>query len=204
MKRFTLWCAAMALPLLAACSFSLIPQSDFTETRTFDLASPEPLGELPFIVDVDAFSSECAGRFKMAFREAANQITVDEYNRWSMPPGAMLTKYLGARFAAQTGNQSRAGKPVFELDGSVLNCELDKTKKQVDPMVHFFIVEHGNDAFRITGTENYSIPVDDTSAEAFGAGMSKAAAQFADHVVSILTNELKIRAAETKNAPEKK
>ena len=204
MKRFTLWCAAMALPLLAACSFSLIPQSDFTETRTFDLAAPEALGELPFIVDVDAFSSECAGRFKMAFREDANRIVVDEFNRWSMPPGAMLTKYLGARFAAQSGNHERDGKPVFELDGSVLNCELDKTKKQVDLMVHFFIIEHGNDAFRITGTEDYAIPVDDTSAEAFGDGLGKAAAEFAGHVVSILTNELKMRASETKGEPEKK
>ena len=204
MKRFTLWCAAMALPLLAACSFSLIPQSDFTETRTFDLAIPESLGELPFIVDVDAFSSECASRYKLVFREEANRIEIDQFNRWSMPPGAMLTKYLGARFAEQCGNQERDGKPVFELDGSVLNCELDKTKKQVDLMVHFFIIERGNDAFRITGTEDFVIPVDDTSAEAFGAGLSKAAAKFADHVVTILTNELKIRDAEKKGAPEKK
>ena len=193
MKRFQLWCAAALIPFLAACSFSLIPQTEFTEPGTFDLASPEPLEALPFIVDVDAFSNECSGRFKMVYRENANRIDVDEYNRWSMPPGAMLTKDLAARFAAQTGNQGRAGKPVFELDGSVLTCELNKPKKQVDLMVHFFIVEHGSDTFKITGMKDYAIPVADDSADAFADGMNNAAAQFADHIVSILKDELKKR-----------
>ena len=140
----------------------------------------------------------------MVFREKGNRIEIDQYNRWSMTPGAMLTKYLAARFAATTGNQNRIEKPVFELDGTVLNCELDKTRKQVDLMVHFFIVEHDNDSFRIAGTEDYSIPVDDVSAEAFADGMNKAAAKLADHVVAVLKEELGKRAGEEKAAPEKK
>ena len=204
MKRFHLWCAAALLPLLAACSFSVIPQAEFTETRTFDLVSPSSIGELPFTVDVDAFSSECASRYKMVFREKGNQIIIDEFNRWSMPPGALLTKYLAARFAAPSGHYGLDGRPAFELDGTVLNCELNKEKKQVDLLVHFFIIEHGDDAFKITGTENYSIPVNGTSAEAFADGMNKVAANFADHVVSVLKDELRKRADEEKAAPEKK
>ena len=103
-----------------------------------------------------------------------------------------------------TGNQGRAGKPVFVLDGSVLNCELNKEKKQVDLLVHFFIIEHGDNDFRITGTENYGIPVDGTSAEAFADGMTKAAAKFADHVVFILKDELQKRADKAKASQEKK
>lgn len=201
MKRFLLWCAAALLPLLAACSFSLIPKSEFTETKTFDLAPPEPLTELPFLVNVESFSSECSGRYKMVFREDASRIGVDEYNRWVMPPGAMLTKYLAVCFAADSGNQEHAGKPVFVLDGSVLNWELDKTKKQVDMVVRYFIVEPGNSSFRITGTEDYSIPVDGTSAEAFADGMNKAAAKFAEHVVSALNRELRKRNDAAKEAP---
>ena len=204
MKRFQLWCAAALLPLLAACSFSLIPHTDFTETRTFDLAAPEPLEAQPFIVDVEAFSNECSGRFKMVFREDNSRIVVDEYDRWSMPPGAMLTKYLAARFAAQTGNQGRAGKPAFVLDGSVLNCELNKAKKQVNLMVHFFIVEQGNDSFKITGTKSYAIPVKEADAESFAEGMNKAAAQLADHIAAVLKDELKKRDDEAKEDPEKK
>jgi hypothetical protein len=203
MKHFMLWCAAALITLLASCNFSVIPPTDFTETRTFDLASPEPLGDLPFTVDVDAFSSECSGRYKMVFREDANRIEVDEYSRWSMPPGAMLTKYLAARFAARGGNHERNGKPTFELDGSVLNCEMDKAGKRTDLMVHFFIIEHGNDAFRITGTESYSIPAEKTTPEAFADGMNKAAAKFADHVATLLKEELVVRAEDSKNAPEK-
>ena len=204
MKRFQLWCAAALIPLLAACSFSLIPEAEITEPRIFDLASPSSIGETPFTVDVDAFSSECAGRYKMVFREASSRIVVDEYSRWAMPPGAMLTKYLAARFAAPSGHYGRDGRPAFELDGSVLNCELNREKKQVDLMVHFFIVEHGDNDFRITGTENYGIPVVGTSAEAFADGMTKAAAKFADHVVSVLKDELGKRAAKAKATPEKK
>ena len=203
MKRFHFWCAAALLPLLAACSVSLVPPTDFTEPKTFDLASPVPLDGLPFIVEVDSFSNECSGRYKMVFREKGNRIEIDQYNRWSMTPGAMLTKYLAARFAATADNQSRTGKPVFELDGTVLNCELNKAKKQVDLMVHYFIIEHGDETFKITGTEDYSIPVKDTSAEAFADGMNKAAGKFADQVAAVLTNELKTRAA-AKDAPAKK
>ena len=204
MKRFHLWCAAALLPLLAACNVNVIPPTDFTETRTFDLASPAPFDSLPFIVEVDAFSNECSGRFKMVFREETNRIVIDEYNRWSTTPGALLTKYLAARLAAKSGNQGRDGKPVFELDGSVLSCELNKPRKQVNLLVHFFIIEHGNDTLKISGTEDYSIQVEDTTAEAFADGMNKAAAKFADHVVSVLKEELAKRADEAKAAPEKK
>lgn len=204
MKRFRLWCAAALLPFLAACNINLVPPTDFTEPKTFDLASPVPLDGLPFIIEVDSFSNECSGRYKMVFREKGNRIEIDQYNRWSMTPGAMLTKYLAARFAATTGNQNRIEKPVFELDGTVLNCELDKVGKQVDLMVHYFIIEHGDETFKITGTEDYSIPVKDTSAESFADGMNKAAEKLADRIAAVLTNELKARAAETKEAPEKK
>ena len=115
MKRFPLWCAAALLPLLAACSFSVIPKTGYTETRTFDLSSPAPFGELPFIVEVESFSNECSGRYKMVVREDPNRIDVDEYNRWAMPPGAMLTKYLAARFAVPPDNHlSQSEKPVFD------------------------------------------------------------------------------------------
>ena len=203
MKRFSLWCAAALIPLFAACSVNLIPPTDYTDPRTFDLISPSPLEGLPFIVEVDAFSNECSGRFKMVFREETNRISVDEYNRWSMTPGAMLTKYLAARFAAPSNNQGRAKKTVFELDGSVLACELNKTTKEVDLMIHYFIVEPGEEDFKITGTEDYSIPVADSTAEAFAAGINKAAEKFADHIVGVLTKEIGARAADAKSSAAK-
>lgn len=203
MKRFSYLCAVALVTLLAACNVSLIPSTDYTEPRTFDLISPAPLESLPFIVEVDTFSNECSGRFKMVFREENNRISVDEYNRWSMTPGAMLTKYLAARFAAPSNNQGRAKKTVFELDGSVLNCEMNKTTKEVDLMIHYFIVEPGQENFKITGTQDYSIPVADTTAEAFADGISKAAEKFADHIVGLLTKELSDRAADVKASATK-
>ncbi|MBR4716499.1 MAG: hypothetical protein IKP09_00420, partial [Lentisphaeria bacterium] len=107
--------------------------------------------------------------------------------------------------AAQAENHlNRDGKPVFILDGSVLNCELNKTKKQVDLLVHFIIIEPGKDDFRITGTENCTVPAGEATPEAFADGMNKAAAKFADHVVAVLKEEIAKRADEAKAAPEKK
>ena len=203
MKRVSLWCAAALLPLLAACSVSLVPRTEYNEPQTFDLVSPSPLEELPFVVDVDAFSSECSGRFKMVFREESSRISVDEYNRWSMPPGAMLTKYLAARFAAPSNNKGREKKPAFELDGTVLSCELNKSTMQVDLMVHYFIVEPGEEDFKITGTEDYSIPVEEATPEAFADGIEQAAAKFAEHIVFVLTQEISDRAADAKKPAEK-
>lgn len=195
MKRFRLACAVALLPLLAACSLNLVPKTGYTDPRTFDLASPAPHDDLPFVVEVDTFSNECSGRYKMVFREETNRITIDEYNRWSMPPGSMLTKYLAARFATPPGNQSMTSNPGFELDGTVLTCELNKQKKQVDLMIHYFITEAGDNKFKITGTEDYSIPVEDATAEAFADGMNKAAAEFSSQVVKILSKELESRPA---------
>ena len=197
MKRFGLFLAAAAASLLASCHISLIPQTDYSDPKTFDLASPTPIAGLPFLVDVETFSSECAGRFKMVFRSDENRISVDEYNRWSMPPGAMLTKYLSARFAAVPGAADQA-KTLFSLDGTVLVCELNTQKKQVSLMVHYIITEPPEDTFKISGTESYSIPVKDDSAESFAEGMNKAAEQFADQVVKLLKMEMQTRAAAAK------
>ena len=194
-KCFSILCAVATITLLAACNINVVPPTGYTDPKTFDLASPAPIDALPFVVEVESFSNECSGRYKMVFREEANRISIDEYNRWSMPPGAMLTKYLAARFATPPGDQDRTARPVFVLDGTVLTCEMNTAAKQVDLMIHYFIVEPGNESFRITGTEDYNITVDDTSAEAFADGMNKAAAKFADQVVVILKKELENRAA---------
>ena len=198
MKRFGLFLAAAAASLLASCHINLIPPTDYSDPKTFDLASPAPLTGLPFVVDVETFSSECAGRFKMVFRSDENRISVDEYNRWSMPPGAMLTKYLSARFAAAPDSSQDHAKPLFSLDGSVLVCELNMEKKQVTLMVHYIITEPPEDTFKLSGTESYSIPVESVSAEDFAEGMNKAAAQFADQVVKLLKAEMQSRAAAAK------
>lgn len=200
MKRFGLFLAAVAASFLASCHINLIPETDFSDPKTFDLASPTPVTGLPFAVDVETFSSECAGRFKMVFREDENRISVDEYNRWSMPPGAMITKYLSARFAAAPGSTQDHAKPLFSLDGTVLVCELNAQKKQVSLMIHYIITEPPEDTFKLSGTESYSIPVEDVSAEAFAEGMSKAAEQFSDHVVKLLKAEMQSRAAAAKSA----
>ena len=198
MKRFGLFLAAAAASLLAACHVNLIPETEYSDPKTFDLASPAPVAGLPFAVDVETFSSECAGRFKMVFRSDENRISVDEYNRWSMPPGAMLTKYLSARFAAAP-DSSGPGKPLFSLDGAVLVCELNMEKKQVTLMVHYIITEPPEDTFKLSGTESYCIPVESVSAEDFAEGMNKAAAQFADQVVKLLKAEMQSRAASAKS-----
>ena len=196
MKKLTLRCAAAALlPLLAACHVNLVPPTDYTETRTFDLASPAPLADLPFAIKTDSFSNECSGRFKMIFREKDNEIEIDEYNRWSMSPGSMLTNYLAARFAMPPGDSTREAKPLFELDGSVLTCELNRQKKQVSLMVRYFITETGSETFRIAGAEEYSIPVTNDSPEAFAEGLNAASAKFADRIVDLLKQELKARSA---------
>ena len=204
MKRFCLWCAVLLVPVLAACHINLVPPTDFTEPRTFDLVSPTPFADLPFTVEVDIFSNECSGRYKMVFREKGNQIDIDEYNRWSMPPASMLTKYLAARFAAPPSAKNRTEKPVFELDGSVLTCELNKEEMNVNLMIHYSVAEPNGEAFKITGTEDYRIPVQEVSAEAFAEGMNAAAAKFADQIVLVISNELKARTAEAKDAGQKK
>ena len=198
MKRFGLFLAAAAASLLASCHINLIPETEFSDPKTFDLASPAPVTGLPFAVDVETFSSECAGRFKMVFREDENRISVDEYNRWSMPPGAMLTKYLSARFAATPGSAQDHAKSLFSLDGTVLVCELNAPKKQVSLMIHYIITEPPEDDFKLSGTESYNIPVESVSAEAFAEGMNKAAGQFSDHVVQLLKMEMQTRAAAAK------
>lgn len=166
----------------AACALSLLPACFFEHTppTNYDLATPQSI-ELNYQIKVRAFSTAGIGHCKMTVRESLNRLKLDEYNRWSQQPGAMITKYLTAIFA-QNDESIGVAKNVYYLSGSVMACELDKTENVAYLLIRYAIGCDGIDTVPELGTVSYRIKIQSATPEAFAEALTQAANRFALHV----------------------
>lgn len=165
---------ALTLSLFTACFFSRTPPSNY------DLTTPDPI-PVDYQIKVSAFSTAGIGHYKMVVRESENRLKLDEYNRWSQQPGAMITKYLTAAFA-QPDDRIGTSRRVYYLTGSVMACELDKTDGVAYLLIRYAIDCDGVDTVPELGTVSYRIKVKEATPDAFAVALSEAANEFALHV----------------------
>ncbi len=165
---------ALSLTLFTACFFSRTPPTNY------DLNMPDAI-PVDYQLKINSFSTAGIGHYKMVLREGKNRLKLDEYNRWSQQPGAMITKYLTAAF---TQPDSRIGtrQRVYYLSGSVIACELDKTHDVVYLLIRYSIDCEGVDTVPELGTVSYRIKVKEATPDAFATALSKAANEFALHI----------------------
>ena len=80
--------AAFCLIVLTGCGVLSAPA--YQQTKQYDIALPEPVKERDYSVRIQALAGDSAGRFKMIYRNGT-EIEQDEFNRWSLPPAAMIS-----------------------------------------------------------------------------------------------------------------
>ena len=129
--------AAFCLIVLTGCGVLSAPA--YQQTKQYDIALPEPVKERDYSVRIQALAGDSAGRFKMIYRNGT-EIEQDEFNRWSLPPAAMITRYLRLAFADDGAVHTRK----YVLSGAVQVFEADKVKKSCN--LYF--------RYRITNAEN--------------------------------------------------
>lgn len=173
--------SAAVLGCSAACS--LLPQAPYHESYVFDLGIP-PKADMPFNVDIQQFSSECATKFKMLYRLENNQIQIDEYNRWTQTPGPMLTKYLRLAFRGTDNSKN------FYVSGNIMAFEADVPTKVARLAVRYTIDDSlGDDkssAKSISKTVIISVPYEENRPGSIAAAM----AGTADKLVLLIRDDI--------------
>ena len=157
---------SLLLSALFACSASLLVSSgcsgllsspEYHETSVYDLGFPDVQEKLPFTLTVRPFSSDSSTRYKMLFRNG-EQLTPDEFSRWSRTPSEMLTRYCMIAFSGSTDRSAPGTSPEREyvLTGTVLVFETDLNDKISRLYVRCSLSDAGNDS-RILWSKTYFI-----------------------------------------------
>lgn len=179
MKKLLMAAAAwVPLLLLSAGCGSLLGPETVREPVIYDIDLPAALKNVPCPVTVRLFRMEGAARYKMLFRVAENTVSTDEYNRWSMPPGQLLTRYLRMAFA-ESANANAPGKTV---SGSILSFEGDLVRHQAVLCVKFSIRPDDGRGREKEYTVKLSVPLKADTPDACAVAMEEAAAQLAERI----------------------
>lgn len=164
--------------LLVSCS--LFPANEYIEPAVYDIGIPEETEQaLPYDVEIQPFLSEGASRYKMMYRLDDNRLHTDDYNRWTQPPGPLLTRYLRMAFA---GRDVKA-KPIrFRVSGTILVFEADLKQKLVRMFVSCRIAGEksasGEKSVSAEESMMFSEPLKDTDPASVADAMSAVAGQF--------------------------
>ena len=177
--------APLALAILCgmlcmSCNF--LPSEPYREVHSYDLGVPASAG-LP--LSVQPFGTDSACKFKLLYRVGGNEMLIDEYNKWTQPPGQMLTKYLRLAFRSESGEAGKLPPQLdCELSGSILAFEADLDAKKVNLGVHYTLSSMKLDSKPGDRTTIFSQPFSTNEPEAIAEAMTKAAAQLVESVKS--------------------
>lgn len=167
-----------------ACS--ILPSGQYREARSFDIGVP-PSANAGVSVSVQPFGSDSACKFKMIYRSGGNEMLVDEYNRWTQPPGQMITKYLHLAFRDAPGTQASWPLPAkYELSGSVLAFEADFDAKQANLGVRYVLRSKERQERKIERTAVFSEHIAGMDSADVAKAMTHAAAKLVDSIKSDL------------------
>lgn len=118
-------CFSLLAVITGLCGCNLLPEPNENVTRYFDLGLPaKTLKAASGNVIIIPFSSSSGERYRMVYRKN-NLLCGDDNNKWQMPPGSLVTKYLTLAFS-DTGTGRNAGNNRNILSGNVTAFEADK------------------------------------------------------------------------------
>ena len=162
------------LLLCGGCSFF---KQESVPTCYYDLGIPgntlsSPRGD----IIVQPFGSLSGERYRMMWRKG-HLLYGDDENKWQMPPGSLVTKYLTLAF--RTSNKSsRTEKPNVFLDGRVTAFEADGDCAVLGLLYRVSAPMENGARGRITWLRDRSIllreKLPSRTPEAFAAAMTKA------------------------------
>ena len=122
--RKTVFSACAVAAVLLSCAGCSFFEQESVPTCYYDLGIPgktlsSPRGD----IIVQPFGSLSGERYRMVWRKG-HLLFGDDENKWQMPPGSLVTKYLTLVFRT-SDKVSRPEKPNVFLDGKVTAFEAD-------------------------------------------------------------------------------
>lgn len=181
-RRFfiTLPQIVLCLIMVVISSSCVFSTNTFRPVRYYDLGRAEVVNDGGPYVHFLKFSVDGPYKTKMFFRTTANQLRVDDYNKWVQTPSVMLKRYLKLAFGSKPLG---AEKPQYSLELSILSFEADELTESAALTVEYKIINLRTKSKKIV-LRSLSGKMEDMTAEDFVKSMSKISADFADELKS--------------------
>lgn len=164
--------------VLSGCMFMSEPYRDVIY---YDLSVPAPAPAESVRVSVLPIRDESSTKYKMVFRKNSNALIVDDYAKWTQPPGMMLTRYLENYFSKSDTNKEPESENTVSLSlaGSIFAFEADLESKEVVLGVKYEVRRSENNKLLESGAMSFREKVDEFSGQKLAAAMSLCAFRYA-------------------------
>lgn len=176
MKYITQTAVIFCLILLAGCS--IFPAANNQKTHYYDLTQPpritlhQPLEVLPFV-------TTSGDRFRMAARIGKSEIAGDDFHKWILPPGSLLTKYLRLAFRDTPETHLQSEEDPMTLNGEILTFEISGKYAELGVRYHLNYKKKQLDKTILLREK-----LAEETPAGFAAAMSKTAEKFAGIVAT--------------------
>jgi len=111
--------------MLLGCGCSILPTPPEVPVHYFDIGFPKPMEKSEVSVMITPFVTSGPYNARMVFRNSANSIEFDEFNRWSDSPAELLQRYFTLALGA--GKVQKKDSKQLVLSGELLRFDGDLT-----------------------------------------------------------------------------
>ena len=184
MKFFMLSLATAAFAITAGCN--IFPARDTQSVHFYDLGDPVVKSKLKTHVELSSVDAVFSEKTQMVFRNGANSVLFDEFNRWSDLPSALLRRYFityldKAGKSEKTTNRSAA---TFGLKLEIIRFDCDLKKKTSNIEVRFQLINPTSGKIASQGILSAAAPASSETAVGYAEAMSTALADLARTLTS--------------------
>jgi hypothetical protein len=180
MKNYLIMVMCVGLLGFAASGCILFPNDPYP-TKYFNLENPKPNCPDGIDLNVQLFRMESATKYKMLYRKGNCHIAVDNYNKWILTPGFMLTRYVQLAFS-DSGAPPAANSILMVLEGSITTFEINLNEKQVLLGVYYSLRRYNSKEILLTKSRVFTEKFTKLTAGDFALAMSKAAGKYCEQL----------------------
>lgn len=167
---------AIASGFLSGCIF--IDES-YKTVSYYDLKTPASSCPEGLDLKVQIVRNDVSTKYKMVYRTEDNQILIDDYNKWTQPPGLMVGRYMDAVFRAnKTGGKDEAINLIFE--GKIVFFEMNMITQKAVFGMDYTITRAADGKALLQKNAVFHKKFASVSAKDFAAAMSSAVGEFTD------------------------
>ena len=176
--------AGAALLTISACSIFPSPQN--IGIHYYDIGVPQKHYNTKVGIQIFPFLGGIGDEVRMVFRKSPNTVEFDSYNKWANSPSKMIQCYLA--FALDNNNV----QVDYSMTGEVLRFECNLHKKTADVAVKITLKEdkkkQGTQRRIFQEVYSSSVPVEQETASAYAAGISKAMENITRQIIKKVEN----------------
>ncbi|NOY75494.1 MAG: hypothetical protein GXP32_06850 [Kiritimatiellaeota bacterium] len=182
----------VALVYLVGCN--IFPKRVDVPVYYYDITGPSDGAALNVPLKLSSVDCVFSERMSMMFRDGSNSVRIDDFNKWSYLPSALLRRYFIVFLSdsARMNKESKPKVPVLLLRINVVRFDCDLVKRTANTAILFTVYDSKTSKMiwrRLITAEKKSRT---ETASGFAAAMSSAIAETASRMVSEL-NAAKLR-----------